>query len=117
MISYAILGFVAGIFAGFFGVGGGIILVPALFWIFHLNQHQAQGISLAALVLPVGLLGAVAYYRAQPFPLKPAAFIALGLFLGGFIGGSLAQRVADRHLRMAFGVLTVTAGLKLILGK
>ncbi len=117
MFLYLAVGIGAGIFAGFFGVGGGIVLVPALVFLFGLQQHQAQGLSLAALVLPTGLLGALAYYKAHPFPIKPAFFIALGLFAGAYIGGTLAQEISGRSLRVAFGVLTIAAGIKLILSK
>lgn len=117
MIPYLILGLVTGVFAGFFGVGGGLVLVPALVWIFHLNQHEAQGMSLTAMVLPVGILAAFAYYKAHPFPLKPALFIALGIFAGSFLSASLAQIVPGKNLRVAFGGLLVLAGVKMILGK
>ncbi|HLG20166.1 MAG TPA: TSUP family transporter [Bdellovibrionota bacterium] len=117
MWGYLAVGFLGGIFAGFFGVGGGIVLVPILVWLFGMSQHQAQGISLAALLLPVGALGFWTYYRANPFPLTPALMIAIGLFLGGYFGGSFAQILPDRPLRIAFGILTVAAGIKLILGK
>lgn len=117
MIGYLILGTATGILAGFFGVGGGIVLIPALIWFFHHSQHEAQGISLAALVLPVGILGAFAYYRVHPFPLKPALFIAIGLFLGSYFGGSLAQVVPEKNLRIAFGFLLVLSGVKMIWGK
>jgi uncharacterized protein len=117
MIGYLILGTVAGVLAGFFGVGGGIVIIPALIWIFHMNQHEAQGVSLAALVLPVGILGALAYYRAHPFPIRPALFIALGIFLGSYLGGYVAQYVPAKNLRVAFGGLLILAGAKMILGK
>ena len=116
-LGYLALGAVAGVAAGFFGIGGGIILIPALIWLFHLSQHEAQGMTLAALVLPVGLLGAWTYYRVHPFPLRPALWIALGLFLGTYLGGSIAQGQSDRTLRIAFGVLMVIMGAKLIAGR
>ncbi|MFH1262204.1 MAG: sulfite exporter TauE/SafE family protein [Pseudomonadota bacterium] len=117
MIAYLLLGVAAGVFAGFFGLGGGIILVPALFWLFQMSQHQAQGMSLVALILPVGILGAWTYYRANPFPIKPALILALGLFIGAYFGGLLAQQVPEKNLRIAFGVLLVVVGLKTIWGR
>ena len=75
------------------------------------------GISLAALVLPVGILGAFAYYRVHPFPIKPALFIALGIFLGSYLGGSVAQFVPEKNLRIAFGGLLILAGAKMIFGR
>ena len=91
--------------------------MPVLVWVFRMDQHQAQGISLVALLLPVGLLGAWVYYREHPFPVKPALLIALGLFLGAYVGGVWAQQVPGRSLRIAFGILMVVAGIKLVLGK
>ncbi|MFH1017377.1 MAG: sulfite exporter TauE/SafE family protein [Pseudomonadota bacterium] len=117
MAGYLVLGLVAGILAGIFGVGGGIIIVPVLIWAFHMDQHQAQGMSLVALLLPVGILGAYAYYRSHPFPIKPALLIALGLFIGAYVGGVWAQQFSGRSLRIAFGVLMVVAGIKMVLGR
>ncbi len=117
MIGYLLVGTCAGVVAGFFGVGGGIIIIPALLWLFHHSQHEAQGLSLAALVLPVGILGAFTYYKANPFPIKPALFLALGLFLGAFVGGTLAQHVPGKNLKVAFGCLMIAAGAKLIFSR
>lgn len=114
---YLLLGVIAGLAAGFFGIGGGIILVPALVWIFKLSQHQAQGISLAALVLPVGIFGAYQYYKANPFPLMAPLWIALGITIGAFAGGYLVQFLPERTLKIGFGCLLMLAGLKLVFGK
>jgi uncharacterized membrane protein YfcA len=114
---FLLLGLFAGVLAGFFGVGGGIVIIPALVWIFHMEQHDAQGVSLVALLLPVGILGAFAYYRAHQFPIKPGLLIALGIFIGAYFGAIWAQQFSGRSLRIAFGVLMIAAGLKMILGK
>ena len=117
LLAYLALGLVGGAFAGFFGVGGGIILIPGLLWIFGHSQHTAQGMSLAALVLPVGILGAWAYYRTNPYPIKPALMISLGLFIGGWVGGVLAQQVPGKTLKILFGLLMIFSGIKLVVGK
>jgi uncharacterized protein len=111
---YVVAGVLTGILAGFFGVGGGIILVPMLVWFFKYSQHQAQGISLAALLLPVGFLGVLAYNKANPIPWKPVLWIALGIFVGAYFGGRAAQILSERELKIAFGVLTIVAGIRLI---
>ena len=116
-MTFLLLGIAAGMGAGFFGIGGGIILVPALVWFFKLSQHQAQGISLAALVLPVGIFGAYQYYKSDPFPLTTPLWIALGITFGAFAGGHIAHLLPERPLRIAFGCLLFFAGAKMILGK
>lgn len=117
VLAFTLLGLATGILAGFFGVGGGIIMVPALVWFFAFSQHQAQGISLTAMLLPVGILGVFAYYKANPFPIKPALWIALGIVLGAYIGSVGAQHVSPKTLRTGFGVLMIVAALKMIFGK
>ena len=117
VMAYAAVGLAGGLAAGFFGLGGGVVLIPLLVWFFGMGQHQAQGVSLAALLLPVGLLGAMVYWKADPFPLWKPLCIALGLFVGAYFGGLLAHVVSERTLRVAFGCLTVLVGLKLISGR
>lgn len=117
MILFLIVGIVTGIFAGFFGIGGGLVIIPALVWIFHMSQHEAQGLSLAALLLPVGFLGFWVYRQHHPIPLKPALMIAIGIFVGSYFGSLVAQQVSSKHLKIAFGILLVIAGSKMIIGK
>ena len=92
-------------------------MVPALIWFYGFSQHQAQGISLTAMLLPVGILGAFAYYKANPFPIKPALWIALGILLGAYVGSIAAQQVSPKYLRIGFGVLMIVAALKMIFSK
>src|SRR5574343_276358 len=96
---YVILGLVAGILGGMFGIGGGTILIPALVYLFGLTQHQAQGTSLAILVPPIGLLAALRYYQAGNVKLSMAGFICLGFFVGGWLGAHLIQGVGDTSLK------------------
>jgi hypothetical protein len=108
---YIILGLAAGIFSGLFGIGGGIILIPALVFLCGLTQHQAQGTTLAIMIPPIGLLAALRYYYSGNVKLGMAAFICLGFFIGGFIGADLIQKVPDPMLKKIFGVfLLVVAG-------
>ena len=116
-LAFVFLGIITGILAGFFGVGGGVIMVPALVWFFAFSQHQAQGISLTAMLLPVGILGAFAYYKANPFPIKPALWIALGILLGAYVGSMLAQQVSPKNLKTAFALFVIAMGLKMFFGK
>ena len=116
-ILYIILGLVAGIFGGMFGIGGATILIPALVFLFGLTQHQAQGTTLAILVPPIGLLAALRYYYAGNVKLDMAAFICLGFFVGGLLGAHIAQGVSDPLLKRLFGIFLLTISLRMIFTK
>jgi hypothetical protein len=107
----------AGLLAGFFGVGGGIIIVPSLIYLFGFTEHQAQGTSLAAMVPPIGLLAAIRYYQAGHIEVRAAALIAVGFILGGWIGAHVAQPIPDHLLRRAFGALALVVGANMLLGR
>src|SRR5713101_1652414 len=98
----AVLGVAAGVVSGLFGVGGAILVVPGLVLLAKLPQHTANGTSLAALLLPVGLLGALEYYRRGQVNIPYAAILAGGLLVGAFLGARLAGSVSDVLLRRAF---------------
>jgi len=98
------IGLLAGVLAGLFGVGGGVVIVPALLFIAKLKPEHAIGTSLASLLLPVGALGAYRFYRDGLVELKGAMWIALGLFLGAWVGANLALRLQSRDLQRAFAV-------------
>jgi uncharacterized membrane protein YfcA len=116
-ILYIILGLVAGIFGGMFGIGGGTILIPALVYLFGLTQHQAQGTSLAILVPPIGLLAALRYYYSGNVKLGIAGLICLGFFIGGLIGANFAQGIPDPLLKRLFGVFLLFVSVNMILAK
>jgi len=115
--AYIILGLVAGISSGVFGIGGGIILIPALVYLFGLTQHQAQGTTLAILVPPIGLLAALRYYYSGNVKLGMAAFICLGFFVGGYIGAGFIQNLSDPILKRVFGVLLLLISVRMIFTK
>lgn len=112
-----LIGLVAGIFGGFFGIGGGIIIVPALFYLFKYSQHLSQGTTLAAMIPPIGLLAAMKYYQTGNVNIKAAAIIACAFFFGGWIGGWLAQSVSDVMLRRCFGFVLLLIAVKMLIGK
>ena len=101
------IGVFAGILSGIFGIGGGVVIVPALIILAGLTPIAATGTSLGALLLPVGALGAWEYYRRGD--LKPAAslWIALGLFFGAWLGAKLAHHLTPGQLRRSFAVFLV----------
>jgi uncharacterized membrane protein YfcA len=116
-IGSILIGLFAGIASGFFGIGGGLLMVPAMVYFFSLNQHQAQGTSLAVLTAPVVILGAIKYYKEGNVNLQMAIFIALGLFAGSYIGATIVHYISDPTLKRLFGVVLLIASIKMILGK
>ncbi len=110
-----LIGLVAGVLGGLVGVGGGIIIIPALVYMFGFSQHQAQGTTLAILVPPIGLLAAWMYYKAGYVDLKVASYVCIGFFFGGAIGGKLASGLPTSALEKVFGVFLVLFGIRMIL--
>ncbi len=115
--AYVILGLVAGIISGLIGIGGGIIIVPALVFIFGMTQHQAQGTTLALMVPPIGLLAAWTYYRQGYVNLKVAGLICLGFFVGGLLGARVATSLPTRVLEKVFGVALFLVSIKMIFSR
>lgn len=114
---YILLGLVAGTFSGVVGLGGGVIIVPALVFLFGTTQHQAQGTTLALLVPPIGILAAYEYYKRGYVDLRIAAFICLGFVLGGLIGAKIATGIPDAVLKRIFGCALILIGAKMIIWK
>ena len=112
----ALLGLGAGVVSGLFGVGGAIVIIPGLVLLAKLPQHTANGTSLAALLLPVGVLGALEYYRRGQVNAGYAAIIAAGLLVGALLGAKLAGTLPDAALRRAFGVFLLVVAGKLLVG-
>src|SRR5437667_10372765 len=111
----ALLGLVAGVVSGLFGVGGAVVIIPGLVMLANLPQHTAHGTSLAALLLPVGILGALEYYKRGQVNIPYAAVIAAGLFVGALVGAKLAGSLSDVALRRAFGGLLLLVSVRLLL--
>lgn len=111
------LGIAAGILAGMVGVGGGVIIVPALVYFFGMSQKMAQGTSLAVLLPPTGLFAFLQYYRAGNVNLKMSVMIVVGLLLGGWFGGGWAQQVSGPTLRKGFALLLAFTAVKMFFQK
>lgn len=112
------LGLVAGVFAGMFGIGGGLIIVPALLFFVKLKEVEAIGTSLAALIPPVGLLGAAEYYRNGFINIRYAGLVALGLFVGAYFGARIMISLPPDLIRRLYGIfLLAIAARMLIMGK
>ncbi|MBN1793818.1 MAG: sulfite exporter TauE/SafE family protein [Candidatus Omnitrophica bacterium] len=116
-LGYIALGLCTGIVSGFLGLGGGIIMVPMLVYIYGLTQHQAQGTSLAIMIPPIGLLAAWRYYVAGNVQLSIALFVCIGFFFGGYIGAMFSHLISDAVLKKVFGVVLLLFSIRLIVGK
>ncbi len=115
--SFLLLGLLAGILSGLLGLGGGILLVPALVLIFGLTQHGAQGTTLALMVPPIGLLAAWTYYKQGYVDVKIAALICVGFFFGGLLGAKFATAINATLLKKLFGVALLITAVKMILSR
>lgn len=114
MLSYLgclLLGIVAGVSSGVFGIGGGIIIVPALIIMFKFTQQKAQGTSLVALLAPVGILAVMNYYKANNADITFGGLIALGYLGGAFYGSKFALSVSSDDLRRYFGIFMIGLGV------
>ncbi len=110
-LTFLILGIAAGILSGLFGIGGGIVLVPSLIAFFGMDILNANATSLAAMLLPVGIFGVIAYYKAGLVNIKESLLIALGLFAGSFLGGELAVNLSESLLSKLYSGFLVYIAL------
>lgn len=109
-----LIGLAAGVAAGVFGVGGAIVIIPALTLLLRVPEHTAHGTSLAALLLPVGLLGTLEYYRRGQVNIPFAALIAVGLLVGALFGAKLAGAMPEVLLRRLFGAFLLVISVRLL---
>jgi uncharacterized membrane protein YfcA len=110
------IGLAAGVLSGVFGIGGGVVIVPALIYLAGFRQHMATGTSLAILLPPVGIAAVIEYYRHGNVNFYAALIIAVAVTVGGWFGAVLANRLAGPYLRLAFGVFIMALGASLIVG-
>lgn len=114
-LGMVLVGLIAGTLSGLFGIGGGIIIVPILLAIFGMHFHTATGTSLVALLLPVGILGVWQYYRSGKITsveIIAGLVIAVGMFVGTYLGANLAIAVPQNYLRKAFALVLCAAAAK-----
>jgi len=107
------IGLAAGVLSGLFGIGGGILIVPALV-LLGLTQREASGTSLAALLVPVGVLGVIEYARRHEVRTPYAIGIAIGLTVGALFGAQLAGKVSNLTLQRLFGGLMLAAAVRFL---
>ncbi|MBD2527401.1 sulfite exporter TauE/SafE family protein [Nostoc sp. FACHB-133] len=109
-----ILGLVAGIISGMTGIGGGIIILPALMFFLGFSQHLAQGTTLALLVLPVDLLAAWTYYKQGDVDIKVATILCLGFILGGWLGAKIGISLPNDILNKGFAFLLLVSAFRIL---
>ncbi len=114
VIILALIGLSAGMVSGMLGVGGAIIIVPALVFFFGMTQHQAQGTSLAILLFPIGFLAFWNYYKQGYVNFRLALIVMFAFLVGGYLGSLIAVHVSDRILKTGFGILIILLGFRMI---
>ena len=112
-----LIGLVAGVFSGLIGIGGALIINPALIFILHMDQYAAQGTSLAIMLPPIGLLAAYNYYKAGALNLQYALIIAGAFFIGGYLGSKFALAIPLDTLRKIFAIVLLAIAVKMLWGK
>ena len=109
-----LVGLVAGILAGLVGVGGGVVIIPALVYFLGFSQKEAQGTSLGILLLPVGILAAMNYYKQGFIDIKVVLIVSAAFIIGGFFGSKLALSISQETLRKIFGTLLLVLAIKML---
>ncbi len=114
IILILVIGLAAGILSGLVGVGGGLIIVPALVFFLGFTQHQAQGTSLGLLLLPVGILAVINYYNKGNVDIKVVAIMSIAFIAGGWLGSKLALRLPEDLVKKIFAVFLFYSAFKLL---
>ncbi len=114
---YIVLGLGAGVLSGMMGIGGGMIIVPALVLLCGFSQHEAQGTTLALMVPPIGLPAAWAYYKNGYVNVEVAMLVCIGFFFGGFLGAKAANVISTVMLERVFGAAMLVIPGKILLAR
>jgi len=117
IILLIIIGFLAGVVGGSLGLGGGIIIVPALVFILGFSQHHAQGTSLAVLLFPIGILGVIHYAKNGYVNFKFAAILIVAFILGSYLGSVISVHLPAKVLKKVFGIFLLLISIKMIFNK
>lgn len=113
-VALILIGLGAGVLSGLVGVGGGMIIVPALIMMLGFAQKTAQGTTLAMLLLPVGIFATIIYYRAGLVNMRASAWLAAGFVAGAYLGAKYAMHLPAATLSRIFGALLLAVGAKLL---
>jgi len=111
------IGIITGVMAGMLGIGGAIIMIPALVFFMGFSQQTAQGTSIAVMLPPVGILAAINYYKAGHVNIKFALILAVCFLIGSFFGSKFALNVPQAVLKKIFGILLLLVAARMLLAK
>jgi len=114
IIIIILTGLAAGILGGMVGIGGGIIIVPALVYFLAFSQHQAQGTSLALMLFPVGILGVINYYKKGYVDFRYAGLLAIGFVVGSYLGSKFSLSLPQLTVKKIFAVIMLLVALKML---
>lgn len=117
LLALLLIGVAAGFASGMVGIGGGIVIVPALVYFLSMTQHQAQGISIGMLLMPVGFLAAYNYHKEGNLNFTYSALIGVTFVLGAYAGSKVSLKMDPTLMRRIFGVFILLISLKMIFGK
>jgi len=117
LILLLVIGIITGVVAGMFGIGGAIVMVPALVFIMGFSQHMAQGTSLAVMLPPIGIIATWNYWKAGQVNFKFALILAVAFLIGSYFGSKLALNIPQNILKKLFGVLLLLVAAKMFLSK
>ena len=112
-----VIGIITGVMAGMLGIGGAIIMIPALVFLVGISQQSAQGTSLAVMLPPVGIIAAYNYYKAGHVNIKFALILALFFLIGSYFGSKMALTIPQNVLKKIFGILLLLVAAKMLLSK
>ncbi|OUL23406.1 MULTISPECIES: sulfite exporter TauE/SafE family protein [unclassified Nostoc] len=119
LIQLLLIGLVAGVAGGMFGIGGGAIMVPAMVLLMGMDQKFATGTSIAAQILPIGILGAAVYYRNGQLNIKYAVIIAVGLVVGNLFGALFANQpfISSETMKKLYGIFLLLLGARYLINR
>ena len=109
-----IIGLTAGFMGGLVGIGGGVIIVPALVMLLGMSQHSAQGTSLMMILFPVGILGVLNYYKQGHVDFKYAGLLAIGFFVGSYLGSKFSLSLPQLTVKRIFAVVMMLLAIKIL---
>lgn len=109
-----IVGLIAGIMGGLVGIGGGIVIVPALIYFLSFSQKEAQGTSLGILLLPIGILGVWQYYKAGYVDMRIVWLVAAGFLAGSYFGSKIALSLPQEAVKKIFAILMIAVAFKML---
>lgn len=112
-----VLGLMAGVMSGMFGIGGGTIIVPAMTFAVGFSMRESIGTSLAALLLPFGIMGVIEYYKKGDVNVGAALLLLIGMFVGSYFGAKITMAVPEIYIKRGFGVLLMLIGLRYLVNK